>query len=330
MGRGSCHIILWTAQAQDTETRGPRPWPGSGPRPTLPPRPAGLTPCPPLCGWLCQPGQELPTAPQGRCSRRWPLGGNPLAAPAHHSAPGVAALLLGQRQPLGKVRAPPNARTALPKRQAGTGGGYSLGGVLPTSCAVRAGQAAAEQRPPPRWGRQRTQRQATAPAPRHPTQHTGNDRQRRAVGHAAALGTGAESSRVRAGTCTDRPSNGAYCAVPGGCTARNRITDVMRNCFAIVRYRRITQRLYAIGPTGQAQRKATRYAACGRDGVGPPAGGPVIQQASAPAGARSSSRATGWPRCPCRGFRAAAPAGPGHCAGRALRRSAAPAAVSAP
>lgn len=296
----------------------------------MPPRPAGLTPGPPLCGWLCQPGKELPTAPQGRCSRRWPLGGNPLAAPAHHSAPGVAALLLGQRQPLGEVRAPPNARTALPERQAGTGGGYSLGEVLPASCAVRAGQAAAEQRPPPRWGRQRTQRQATAPAPRHPTQHTGNDRQRRAVGHAAALGTGAESSRARAGTCTDRPSNGAYCAVPGGCTARNRITDVMRNCFAIVRCRRITQRLYAIGPTGQAQRKATRYAACGRDGVSPPAGGPVMQQASAPAVARSSSRATGWPRCPCRGFRAAAPAGSGHCAGRSLRRSAAPAAVSAP
>lgn len=55
-----------------------------------------------------------------------------------------------------------------------------------------------------------------------------------------------------------------------------------------------------------------------------------MQQAAAPAAARSSSRATGWPRCPCRGFRAAAPAGPGHCAGRSLRRSAAPAAVSAP
>lgn len=313
-----------------TETRGPRPWPGSGPRPTLPPRPAGLTPGPPLCGWLCQPGQELPTAPQGRCSRRWPLGGNPLAAPAHHSAPGVAALLLGKQPALGGVRAPPNARTALPVRQAGTGGGCSLGGVLPASCAVRAGQAAAEQRTPPRWGRQRTQRQATAPAPRHPTQH------RETTDSAAPWATLrplAQARRAAAQEQAHAPTGqamGAYCAVPGGCTALHRITDVMRNCCAIVRCRRITQRLYAIGPTGQAQRKETRYAACGRDGVSPPAGGPVMQQATAPAVARSSSRATGWPRCPCRGFRAAAPAGPGHCAGRSLRRSAAPAAVSAP
>lgn len=217
-----------------TETRGPRPWPGSGPRPTLPPRPAGLTPGPPLCGWLCQPGQELPTAPQGRCSRRWPLGGNPLAAPAHHSAPGVAAPLLGQRQPLGGVRAPPNARTALPVRQAGTGGGCSLGGVLPASCAVRAGQAAAEQRTPPRWGRQRTQRQATAPAPRHPTQHTDSARQRRAVGHAAALGTGAESSSARAGTCTDRPSKGGLLCRSGRLHRpppyNRRYAQLLRNC----------------------------------------------------------------------------------------------------
>lgn len=313
-----------------TETRGPRPWPGTGPRPTLPPRPAGLTPGPPLCGWLCQPGQKLPTAPQGRCSRRWPLGGNPLAAPAHHSAPGVAALLLGQRQPLGGVRAPPNARTALPVRQAGTGSGCSLGGVLPASCAVRAGQSAAEQRTPPRWGRQRTQRQATAPAPRHPTQRTGNDRQRRAVGHAAALGTGAENSRARAGTCTDRPSKGGLLCRSGRLHRpppyNRRYAQLLRNCplsphnSAVIR-----NRPHRTGPA-----QGNENAACGRDGVSPPAGGPVMQQATAPAVARSSSRATGWPRCPCRGFRAAAPAGPGHCAGRSLRRSAAPAAVSAP
>lgn len=91
---------------------------------------------------------------------------------------------------------------------------------------------------------------------------------------------------------------GANCAVSGGYTALNRITDVMR-----VASPRITQRLCAIGPPrGQAVRKATSNAACGRDGVGPPAGGPATQQAQAPAAARSSSRASARPRRSVPGF----------------------------
>lgn len=53
---------------------------------------------------------------------------------------------------------------------------------------------------------------------------------------------------------------------------------------------------------GQAVRKATRDAARGREGVGPPAGGPVTRQAQAPAAARSSSRATARPRRSVPGF----------------------------
>lgn len=49
-------------------------------------------------------------------------------------------------------------------------------------------------------------------------------------------------------------------------------------------------------------RKATRDAACGRDGVGPPAGGPATRQAQAPAAARSSSRASARPRRSVPGF----------------------------
>lgn len=91
---------------------------------------------------------------------------------------------------------------------------------------------------------------------------------------------------------------GANCAVSGGCTALNRITDVIR-----VASPRITLRLYAIGPPkGQAVRKETRSAACGREGVGPPAGGPVMRQAQAPAAARSSSRASARPRRSVPGF----------------------------
>lgn len=91
---------------------------------------------------------------------------------------------------------------------------------------------------------------------------------------------------------------GANCAVSGGDTALNRITDVMR-----VASPRITQRLCAIGPPrGQAERKATRDAARGREGAGPPAGGPVTRQAQAPAAARSSSRATARPRRSVPGF----------------------------
>lgn len=70
------------------------------------------------------------------------------------------------------------------------------------------GRRQSEQRPPPRWGRQRTQRQATAPAPRHPTQRTESDRQRRALGHVAALGTGADRPSGWAGACTGRPCAG--------------------------------------------------------------------------------------------------------------------------
>lgn len=76
---------------------------------------------------------------------------------------------------------------------------------------------------------------------------------------------------------------------------------------------------------GQAVRKATSYAACGRDGVGPPAGGPVTRQAQAPAAARSSSRATARPRRSVPGFpRRRSLQGPAPFAGRSLRRSAAP------
>lgn len=139
-----------------------------------------------------------------------------------------------KRQPLGGVRAPPNARTALPDRQAGTGGGYSLGGVLPTSCAVRAGQAAirAEDAAPlGQTAHETTGDSASAPAP-HPA--PGNDRQRRAVGHVAALGTGAESNRARAGTCTGRPSaRGLLCR--SGRLHRpppynRRYAQLLRNC----------------------------------------------------------------------------------------------------
>lgn len=120
---------------------------------------------------------------------------------------------------------------------------------------------------------------------------------------------------------------GANCAVSGGYTALNRITDVMR-----VASPRITQRLCAIGPPrGQAVRKETRDAAHGRDGEGPPAGGPVTRQAQAPAAARSSSRATARPRRSVPGFpRRRSCRGPAPFAGRSLRRSAAPAAVGAP
>lgn len=111
---------------------------------------------------------------------------------------------------------------------------------------------------------------------------------------------------------------GANCAVSGGYTALNRITDVMR-----VASPRITQRLCAIGPPrGQAVRKETRDAACGR--------------ASDAAGASASRRAellAGHSQAApvCAGVSAPPlPQGPAPSAGRALRRSAAPAAVGAP
>lgn len=103
---------------------------------------------------------------------------------------------------------------------------------------------------------------------------------------AACTGRGKRILSDRSGY-PGRCRNGRYCAVSGGFTALNRITDVIR-----VTSPRITQRLYAIAPRGQQQRKAT-----GRGGVPPAAAGGWERLARAPAAARSSSRALSrWPR----------------------------------
>lgn len=99
---------------------------------------------------------------------------------------------------------------------------------------------------------------------------------------------------------------GANCAVSGGCTALNRITDVIR-----VASPRITLRLYAIGP--QWGRR------CARQRETPPAGGTrgprrQRQRVGGPSAVRPTPACSpGAPGCAiCR--RSAAP---GHCAGRA-------------
>lgn len=84
-----------------------------------------------------------------------------------------------------------------------------------------------------------------------------------------------------------RCSNGRYCAVSGGYTALNRITDVIR-----VASPRITLRLYAIAPKRSAAAKGN-----GTRGSSARCGGRWERLARAPAAARSSSRALSrWPR----------------------------------
>lgn len=302
MGRGSCRLILWTAPAQSQRQGGPVRGPVPGPGP---PCPLGLRASPPARP--CAAG----SASRGRSSRLLhragaPEDGRSVGTPSRPRrtiprrasprsfwvsvSPSVRCALRrmpARRSPKGKrepVAATPSVRCSRHRAPCGQGRQQQSSGRRPAGADSERNDKRQRQRP------------GTPPSTPGTTDSAAPWATLRPLAQARRA---AEQEQAHAPI---GPAMGAYCAVPGGCTARNRITDVMRNCFAIVRCRRITQRLYAIGPTGQDQRKATRYAACGR--ACDAAGISASRRAELLAGHRLAALSLpGFPRCRSRGAR---------------------------